>query len=164
MKKICRNASDQKNQTEGVFHTGDNQSVFGAICDSAPDRWEKVLMHRAESKSAKSEKETARTLTEADYLLGVNDELRQGALRFSEKINLAIARFPKKDDEFAVEKWEVAKYFRLEKSEANKIIKEVAKAISKWREVAKNFDITKKEIDRMSSAFEHEDLEIAKTL
>jgi len=43
-------------------------------------------MRRAESKRAKSEKETARTLTEVDYLLGVNDELRQGALRFSEKI------------------------------------------------------------------------------
>ncbi len=52
----------------------------------------------------------------------------------------------------------VAKDFRLEKSEANKIIKEVAKAVSKWREVAKNFDITKKEIDRMASAFEHEDV------
>ncbi len=58
----------------------------------------------------------------------------------------------------------VAKDFRLEKSEANKIIKEVAKAVSKWREVAKNFDITKKEIERMASAFEHEDLEMAQNL
>jgi serine/threonine-protein kinase HipA len=73
--------------TEGVFHTPANQSVFGAIGDSAPDRWGRVLMRRLESKRAKSAKETARTLTEADYLLGVNDELRQGALRFSEKIN-----------------------------------------------------------------------------
>lgn len=361
---------------EGVFHTGADQSVFGAIGDSAPDRWGRVLMRRSEGRRAKSNKETARTLSEADYLLGVNDELRQGALRFSEKIdgeflspkdkqsipplidlpkllaaserfiddkenledlrlllapgsslggarpkssvmdkngNLAIAKFPRKDDEFAVEKWEavaltlaknsgiatpefslikigknpvlivkrfdrikkiripflsamsmlqardneqhsyleiayalaqngaapkedmkqlwrrivfnvlisntddhlrnhgflyesqkgwrlspaydlnptpieikprilttaidlndttasletalsVAKDFRLEKSEANKIIKEVAKAVSKWREIAKNFDITKKEIERMASAFEHEDLEMAQNL
>jgi serine/threonine-protein kinase HipA len=359
--------------TEGTFHTGINQDIFGAIGDSAPDRWGRVLMRRAESKRAKSEKETARTLSEADYLLGVSDELRQGALRFSEKIdgefsspkdkrsipplidlpkllvacdkfiddkensedlklllapgsslggarpkssvldkngNLAIAKFPRKDDEFEIEKWEavaltlaknagittpsfsletinkkpvlivkrfdrikkirvpflsamsmlqardneqhsyleiadalsqfgatpdedmkqlwrrivfnvlisntddhlrnhgflyesqkgwrlspaydlnptpteikprilttaidfnndsasletalsVSENFRLNKNEANKIIKEVAKSTAKWREVAKNFDLKKKEIDRMASAFEHEDLERA---
>lgn len=365
--------------TEGVFHTGIDQNIFGAIGDSAPDCWGRVLMRRAESKRAKSEKgnknEGARTLSEADYLLGVNDELRQGALRFSEKIdgeflspkdknsipplvdlpkllaasdkfiddkensqdlklllapcsslggarpkssvldkngNLAIAKFPRKDDEFEIEKWEavaltlaknagittpsfslekinkkpvlivkrfdrikkirvpflsamsmlqardneqhsyleiadalaqygaapdedmkqlwrrivfnvlisntddhlrnhgflyesqgkngwgwklspaydlnptpaeikprilttaidfnndsasletalsVAANFRLNKNEANKIIKEVAKSTSKWREVAKNFELKKKEIERMASAFEHEDLE-----
>ncbi len=360
--------------TEGVFHTPIDQSVFGAIGDSAPDRWGRVLMRRLESRRAKSAKETARTLVEADYLLGVNDELRQGALRFSEKIdgeflslkekksvpplvdlskllaaserviddkesledlklllapgsslggarpkasvldrkgNLSIAKFPRKDDNFEIEKWEavaltlakksgiitpswnlekigrkpilivkrfdrigktripflsamsmlqakdneqhsyleivdalaqfgaspeedmkqlwrrivfsvlisntddhlrnhgflyesqkgwrlspaydlnptsteiksrilttsidandnsaslelalsVAGNFRLAKDEANKIIKEVANAVFGWREVAKNFDITKKEIDRMASAFEHEDFEMAK--
>lgn len=359
--------------TEGVFHTGINQDVFGAIGDSAPDRWGRVLMRRAEVRRAKSEKETARSLSEADYLLGVSDELRQGALRFSEKIdgdflspkdkhsipplidlpkllvasdkfiddkensedlklllapgsslggarpkssvldkngNLAIAKFPRKDDGFEVEKWEavaltlaknagietpsfsleiinkkpvlivkrfdrikktrvpflsamsmlqakdnqqhsyleiadalaqygatpdedmkqlwrrivfnvlisntddhlrnhgflyenqrgwrlspaydlnptpleikprilttaidfnndsasletalsVSKNFRLSKGEANKIIQEVAKSTAKWRFVAKNFDLKKKEIDRMASAFEHEDLERA---
>jgi serine/threonine-protein kinase HipA len=40
-------------------------------------------MHRAESVRAKSAGEAARTLSEVDYLLGVNDEARQGALRFS---------------------------------------------------------------------------------
>jgi serine/threonine-protein kinase HipA len=359
--------------TEGVFHTGIDQNIFGAIGDSAPDRWGRVLMRRAEVKRATNEKETARSLSEADYLLGVNDELRQGALRFSEKIDgeflspkekrsipplidlpkllaasekfiddkensedlklllapgsslggarpkssvldknghLAIAKFPQKDDGFEVEKWEavaltlaknsgittpsfslekinkkpvlivkrfdrikkirvpflsamsmlqardneqhsyleiadalaqygaapdedmkqlwrrivfnilisntddhlrnhgflyesqkgwrlspaydlnptpieikprilttaidfnnnsasletalsVSENFRLNKNEANKIIKEVAKSVFKWREVAKNFDLRKKEIDRMSSAFEHEDLERA---
>ena len=359
--------------TEGVFHTGINQDIFGAIGDSAPDRWGRVLMRRAESRRAKNEKETARSLSEADYLLGVSDELRQGALRFSEKIdgdflspkdkqsipplidlpkllaasekfvddkensqdlklllapgsslggarpkssvldkngNLAIAKFPRKDDEFEIEKWEavaltlaknagittpsfslekinkkpvlivkrfdrikkiripflsamsmlqardneqhsyleiadalaqygaapdedmkqlwrrivfnvlisntddhlrnhgflyesqkgwrlspaydlnptpteikprilttaidfnnnsasletalsVSENFRLNKNEANKIIKEVAKSTAKWREVAKNFNLRKKEIERMSSAFEHEDLERA---
>ncbi len=362
--------------TEGAFHTVADQSIFGAIGDSAPDRWGRVLMRRLESKRARSAKETARTLTEADYLLGVNDELRQGALRFSEKIdgeflspkneisipplidlpkllaasekfiknkeslaelklllapgsslggarpkssvrdrrgNLAIAKFPRQDDEFEIEKWEavaltlakksgistpswslekigkksvlvvkrfdrigkirvpflsamsmlqakdneqhsyleiayalaqngaapeedmkqlwrrivfnilisntddhlrnhgflfesqkgwrlspaydlnptpieikprilttaidfndnsasletalsVASEFRLQKNEANKIIKEVAKAVSTWRDTAKSFALTKREIDRMASAFEHEDLELARTI
>jgi len=69
--------------TEGTFHTAADQIVFGAIGDSAPDRWGRVLMRRGESARAKAVGETARTLTEVDYLLGVNDESRQGALRFS---------------------------------------------------------------------------------
>lgn len=69
--------------TEGTFHTTPDQILFGAIGDSSPDRWGRVLMRRAESARAKSEGETTRTLFEVDYLLGVNDEVRQGALRFS---------------------------------------------------------------------------------
>lgn len=72
--------------TEGSFHTEDKHLLFGAIGDSAPDRWGRVLMRRAETQRAFIEKETARTLTEKDYLLGVNDETRQGALRFAENI------------------------------------------------------------------------------
>lgn len=45
-----------------------------------------LLMRRAEAKRALSGKETARTLMEKDYLLGANDETRQGALRFAENI------------------------------------------------------------------------------
>ena len=71
--------------TSGAFHTTPEQILFGAIGDSAPDRWGRVLMRRAESARAKSVRESARTLSEADYLLGVNDEARQGALRFSLK-------------------------------------------------------------------------------
>ena len=69
--------------TSGAFHTTPDQILFGAIGDSAPDRWGRVLMRRAESMRAKSAREAARTLSEADYLLSVNDEARQGALRFS---------------------------------------------------------------------------------
>jgi len=74
--------------TEGAFHAA--ASVFGAIGDSAPDRWGRVLMRRAESKKAKAEKRTPITLLEADYLLGVNDEARQGALRFSLELDKAV--------------------------------------------------------------------------
>lgn len=69
---------------EGQFHTQAGQSLFGAIGDSAPDRWGRVLMRRAESQRAKAANAPAQTLNELDFLLGVNDEARQGALRFSE--------------------------------------------------------------------------------
>lgn len=70
--------------TQGQFHTQAGQPLFGAIGDSAPDRWGRVLMRRAESQRAKASNVPAHTLSELDYLLGVNDEARQGALRFSE--------------------------------------------------------------------------------
>ena len=72
--------------TEGVFHTAGDQKIFGAIGDSAPDRWGRVLMRRAENRRARiaASTSTPRTLMEMDYLLGINDEARQGALRFAE--------------------------------------------------------------------------------
>ena len=67
----------------GSFHTGQGKALLGAIGDSAPDRWGRMLMGRAERRAAKREKRTARTLREIDYLLMVDDETRLGALRFS---------------------------------------------------------------------------------
>ena len=71
------------NLTEGSFHTKAGFNLFGAIGDSAPDRWGRMLMRRAQIAQDKANKTTPRTLSEIDYLLGVNDEARQGALRFS---------------------------------------------------------------------------------
>ena len=68
----------------GPFHTPSDIPLFGAIGDSAPDRWGRVLMRRAERRRAERAGETPRTLWEIDYLLMVNDEARQGALRFAE--------------------------------------------------------------------------------
>src|SRR5262249_33713866 len=65
------------------FHTGPGKALFGAIGDSAPDRWGRMLMVRAERRTAKEEKRAVRTLREIDYLLMVDDEARQGALRFA---------------------------------------------------------------------------------
>lgn len=67
----------------GPFHTNPDKPVFGAIGDSAPDRWGRVLMRRAERRRAERTEETPRTLREIDYLLMVSDEARQGALRFA---------------------------------------------------------------------------------
>ena len=69
----------------GPFHTPASKPLFGAIGDSAPDRWGRALMRRAERKRAERARETPRSLREIDYLLMVDDEARQGALRFSER-------------------------------------------------------------------------------
>lgn len=69
----------------GPFHTPGDLPMFGAIGDSAPDRWGRVLMRRMERRRAEREKTTPRTLREIDYLLLVDDEARQGALRFAER-------------------------------------------------------------------------------
>jgi serine/threonine-protein kinase HipA len=66
----------------GPFHTADDIPMFGAIGDSAPDRWGRALMRRMERRRAEREKRTPRTLFEIDYLLLVDDETRTGALRF----------------------------------------------------------------------------------
>lgn len=58
--------------------------MFGAIGDSAPDRWGRALMRRMERRRAERDTHTPRTLQEIDYLLLVDDEARQGALRFAE--------------------------------------------------------------------------------
>ncbi|WP_419603151.1 type II toxin-antitoxin system HipA family toxin [Thiolapillus sp.] len=69
----------------GLFHAPSGRSLFGAIGDSAPDRWGRVLMRRSERRRAERVGETPRTLMEIDYLLMVDDEARQGALRFSKQ-------------------------------------------------------------------------------
>lgn len=64
-------------------HTVQGRPLFGAIGDSAPDRWGRALIRRAELKQAEQEGRPPRTLYEADVLLMVDDEARPGALRFA---------------------------------------------------------------------------------
>lgn len=71
--------------SKGAFHASVDKPLFGAIEDSAPDRWGRLLMRRAERKFAAKEKRHSRTLTEIDFLLLVDDGTRQGALRFKKK-------------------------------------------------------------------------------
>ncbi len=68
----------------GQYHTGNDRVLFGSILDSAPDRWGRTLMRRAERKKAEHERRDICTLSEIDFLLQVDDETRQGALRFTE--------------------------------------------------------------------------------
>jgi len=60
----------------------ENQSNFGIFTDSAPDRWGRSLMQRREALFARKEKRTMQVLQESDFLLGVDDITRMGALRF----------------------------------------------------------------------------------
>lgn len=60
-----------------------DKNLFGLFADSCPDRWGRLLMRRKENFEAKKEGRKPRALTESDYLLGVYDESRMGALRFS---------------------------------------------------------------------------------
>ena len=76
----------------GAFHTPVDTPMFGAIGDSAPDRWGRALMRRAERRRAEREGTAPRTLQEIDFLLLVDDKARQGALRFAEREGGAFLR------------------------------------------------------------------------
>jgi len=67
--------------TAGEFFPGD--SNFGVFMDSCPDRWGQILMNRREAVETKEAGRTPRTLGPWEFLLGVQDCTRMGALRFS---------------------------------------------------------------------------------
>ncbi|MEP6756427.1 MAG: HipA domain-containing protein [Chthonomonadales bacterium] len=66
----------------GPQYPSAGRSNFGAFLDSAPDRWGRMLMDRREAQLARDGGQPRRSLRESDYLLGVFDEHRMGALRF----------------------------------------------------------------------------------
>ena len=66
----------------GAYYPRDEKINFGVFLDSCPDRWGRVLMQRREAILAKKEDRRPSTLLESDFLLGVFDEHRMGALRF----------------------------------------------------------------------------------
>jgi serine/threonine-protein kinase HipA len=67
---------------EGPVFFGAESGNFGIFLDSAPDRWGQTLMNRREILLAKDEGRRARKLYPWDFLQGVQDVTRQGALRF----------------------------------------------------------------------------------
>ena len=79
-----------------------DKPLFGVFSDSCPDRWGRLLMKRREAMLAKEENRKPRALTESDYLLGVYDETRLGALRFSLEEN---GRFLSSDEKLAAPPW-----------------------------------------------------------
>jgi serine/threonine-protein kinase HipA len=66
----------------GLHYLDEAQENFGIFLDSSPDRWGRVLMRRREAALARTEKREEVKLFETDYLLGVYDAHRMGALRF----------------------------------------------------------------------------------
>jgi serine/threonine-protein kinase HipA len=59
------------------------QSNFGVFMDSCPDRWGQILMKRREALVAREEGRALNRLGSWEYLLGVQDFTRMGALRYS---------------------------------------------------------------------------------
>jgi len=69
-------------KSAGVFRSPPGAALFRAFADSAPDRWGENLMRREERERARAAAATPRALGKADFLLGVRDDTRQGAIRF----------------------------------------------------------------------------------
>jgi len=95
---------------------------FGLFLDSSPDRWGRVLLRRREEQLAREEKRPSRTLMESDYLLGVFDGHRMGALRFKTD---PLGAFLDNDHQTAAPPWTQLKKlehasFQLEKNEVEK--------------------------------------------
>src|SRR5207245_2952561 len=55
----------------------------GVFTDAAPDRWGRTLLERREAVAARREWRRQRQLDDWDFLVGVNDQTRMGALRFA---------------------------------------------------------------------------------
>lgn len=80
----------------------DEKIIFGVFADSCPDRWGRRLMNRREELRARERQEKPKKLLESDYLLGVYDESRMGALRFKTDLD---GNFLSNDEEFATPPW-----------------------------------------------------------
>lgn len=87
---------------KGRQYINDDKNIFGVFADSCPDRWGKRLMKRREEIRAKKAEEKPQKLLESDYLLGVYDEARMGALRFKTDLQ---GEFLSNDKEYATPPW-----------------------------------------------------------
>ena len=63
------------------------QKLFGAFQDASPDRWGRTLLQRKERILAVRNKRKPRKLLDSDFLLGICDESRMGAIRLSLGMN-----------------------------------------------------------------------------
>jgi serine/threonine-protein kinase HipA len=71
----------------GPQYLQEEKRNFGIFLDSSPDRWGETLMKRREAILARKEERKEKTLLPSDYLLGVFDVHRMGALRFKESLD-----------------------------------------------------------------------------
>lgn len=67
---------------EGRIYAPGDMENFGIFLDSSPDRWGRLLMQRRAAQRAAKNGKPPPTLTAWDYLIGVHDATRMGALRF----------------------------------------------------------------------------------
>ena len=86
----------------GVQYVLADKPNFGLFLDSAPDRWGRLLMERREAQASRAAGRARHKLHESDYLLGVYDGHRMGALRFRLE---ATGPFLDDDQSFAAPPW-----------------------------------------------------------
>ncbi len=87
---------------KGQQYTPAGKLLFGMFSDSCPDRWGRLLMKRREAIQARKEIRKPHLLNESDFLLGVYDETRMGALWFSLEEN---GKFLSADKVLAAPPW-----------------------------------------------------------
>lgn len=90
------------NMYRGRQYVPNNKAMFGMMEDSCPDRWGRLLIKRREAILARREDRKPVNLTESDYLIGVYDETRMGALRYSIEKG---GEFLSNDKELAAPPW-----------------------------------------------------------
>ena len=103
---------------------------FGLFQDAAPDSWGRKIIRRREKRG---------NLRESDYLLGVFDLTRVGALRFKVE---GSGVFVNADGDN-----------RLGKVEANVQLERIRAAVAKWRDVAVRLGVPRREQEYMSMCF-----------
>lgn len=78
------------------------KNIFGMFADASPDRWGRILMKRREAIKARNENRKPNKMYDSDFLLGVYDQTRVGALRFKDNVN---GPFLSDDKETAAPPW-----------------------------------------------------------
>lgn len=84
---------------EGKQYLPEDKKQFGIFMDSEPDRWGRTLLKKKENVLANKESRTVNKLYETDFLLGVDDFTRMGALRFKTEED---GEFLAKNDGFSI--------------------------------------------------------------
>ena len=83
----CRMLDPELQLYSGRQYLQENKSNFGIFLDSTPDRWGRVLMERREILKAEYQQRPRAHMYETDFLLGVQDETRMGALRIKTELD-----------------------------------------------------------------------------
>lgn len=110
------------------FATG--KENFGVFLDSMPDTWGRTLMKRREAQLAKANGASVKTLYDVDFLLGVYDETRMGALRF--KLDLE-GDFLDNDSEKSTPPWSTVR--ELQQAVVHYENEKESEIINKWLEI-----------------------------
>lgn len=103
---------------------------FGVFLDSMPDTWGRTLMKRRAAQLAKANGASVKTLYDVDFLLGVYDETRMGALRF--KLDLE-GDFLDNDSEKSTPPWSTVR--ELQQAVVHYENEKESEVINKWLEI-----------------------------